>query len=257
MALTSNGIEKVRAFELPSGIWASGISVAAPRVALVRWCSTWNDKFYQIYVNGQYAGTTVEAEQRQMIIQVPSSLETPIRIEVFAVEPEEADVDFGNEIDSSIKQSGRLKISLLRSQSLPIGSTFQVYFDNGTGEIDYDQPLNENPVKIWPSWQYKAGYGMSRFGFSDFGYDSAAAVGFGIGNLGQGQFGIDADAIEWVSEQMKVGIYKFAVKVFDEAGNESISETEEITVIPAAKPAVQLDISSFDKQTNQFVLSVS
>ena len=257
MTLTSNGIEKVRVFELPSGIWASGVSVAAPRVALVRWRSTWNDKFYQIYVNGQYAGTTVEAEQRQMIIQVPSSLQTPIRIEVFAVEPKEADVDFGNEIDSLIKQSGRVKISLLRSQSLPIGSTFQVYFDNGTGEIDYRCPLNENPVKIWPNWQYKAGHGMSRFGFSDFGYDSAAAVGFGIGNLGQGQFGIDADTIEWISEQVKVGIYKFAVKVFDEAGNESISETEEITVIPTAKPAVQLDISSFDKQTNQLVLSVS
>jgi hypothetical protein len=257
MALTSNGIEKVRAFELPSGIWASGISVAAPRVALVRWRSTWNDKFYQIYVNGQYAGTTVESEQRQIVVQVPTSLETPTRIEVFAVEPEEADIDFSNDIDSSIKQSGRFKICLLRSQKLPIDSTFQVYFDNGTGEIDYDHPLNENPIEVWPNWQYKTGYGMSCFGFSDFGYDSAAAVGFGIGNLGQGQFGIDADTIEWVSEQMKIGIYKFAVKIFDEAGNESSSETEEITVIPAAKPAEQLDISSFDKQTNQLVLSMS
>jgi len=56
---------------------------------------------------------------------------------------------------------------------------------------------------------------------------------------------------------MKVGTYKFAVKVFDEAGNESVSENEEITVIPAAKPAVHLDISSFDKNTNQLVLSIS
>jgi len=257
MSLINSGIEKVRLFELPSGIRANGVSVGAPRIALVRWRSTWDDKFYQIYVNGQYAGSTVEAEQRQIIVQVPSSLETPIRVEVFAVEPEEADIDFGEEIDSSIKQSGRVKISLMRSQSLPIGSTFQVYFDNGTGEIDYGRSLNENPVKIWPNWQYKAGQGMSRFGFSDFGYDSAAAVGFGIGNFGQGQFGIDADTIEWISKQMKVGTYKFAVKVFDEAGNESVSETEEITVIPAAKPAVHLDISSFDKQTNQLVLSIS
>jgi hypothetical protein len=189
---------------------------------------------------------------------VPTSLEAPVRIEVFAVEVEEANTDFSNNIVSSIGQSGRVKISLLRSQNLPIGATAQIYFDNGTGGINYDNPLNDSPIRIWPVWQDKAGFGMSRFGISDFGYDSAAAVGFGKGSFGNGYFGLDADTFEWVSPPLKEGVYKFALKIADEARNESISsETIQVTVIPAAKPAEQASISSFDKQTNQLVLSIS
>ncbi len=99
---------------------------------------------------------------------------------------------------------------------------------------------------------------MSRFGISDFGYDSAGAVGFGKGSFGQDQFGLDADTIEWTSSQLMSGVYKFGVKITDGAGNKSsANETEPITVIPAARPAEQVSISSFDKQTNKLVLSVS
>jgi len=258
MALIGGGIESVRAFELPNGVWADGEYIGAPRIALVKWRSCWLDMFYQVYVNGQYAGKTVDSQQRQMIVQMPTSLETPVRIEVFAVKPEEADTDFSSEISSSTGQSGRVRISMLRSQNLPIGATAQIYSDNGTGEIDYDNPLNDYPIRIWPAWQDKAGFGMSRFGASDFGYDSAAAVGFGKGSFGNGQFGLDADTFEWVSPSMQVGVYKFAVRITNEVGKESNnSETGQITVIPAARPAEQVSISSFDKQTNQLVLRVS
>ncbi len=258
MALISSGIERVRVFELPCGIWADGSSVELPRTALVKWHSVLSDKFYQVYVDGQYAGSTLGADQRQMIVQIPTSLETPVRIEVFAVEAEQAGSDFSSEIGFSIGQSGRVRIILLRSQDLPIGSTAQVYFDDGTGEIDYDNPLNDKPINVWPAWQDKAGFGMSRFGVSDFGLDCAAGVGFGKGSFGNGQFGLDADTFEWVSPQICEGIYKFAVKITDQAGNESSgSETGEVTVTPAARPAEQVSISSFDKQANQLVLSVS
>lgn len=258
MALISDGIERVRAFELPSGIWADGEYVATPRVALVKWHSSWSDKFYQIYVNGQYAGATVDSQQRQEIIQIPASLESPVRIEVFAVEANEAATDFSNDIDSSDVHNGRVRISFLRSQNLPIDSAAQIYFDNGSGEIDYDNPLTEAPIRIWPVRQDKAGFGMSRFGFSDFGYDGAAAVGFGKGSFGYGQLGLDADTFEWVSPTMKAGVYKFAVKVVDKLGNvSSVSETGEITAIPAAKPAERVSVSSFDKQTNQLTLKIT
>ena len=258
MALISSGIENVRVFELPCGIWADGEYVGGPRTAFVKWRSVWADKFYHIYVNGQYAGATVDSQQRKMIVQIPTSLESPVRIEVFAIEAEQASTDFSGEIASSIGQSGRVKINMLRSQSLPIGATAQIYFDNGTGEIDYDKVLNDSPIRIWPARQDKAGFGMSRFGASDFGYDSAAAVGFGKGDFGRGQFGLDADTFEWISPALRAGIFKFAVKVANEAGNESSSsETGQVTVTPAARPAEQLSISSFDKQANQLVLGIS
>ena len=258
MALISSGIENVRVFELPCGIWADGEYVGSPRTALVKWRSVWGDKFYQIYVNGQYVGATVDSQQRQMIVQIPTSLESPVRIEVFAVEAEQVDTDFSSEIASSIGQSGRVRISMLRDQSLPIGAIAQIYFDNGTGEIDYDKVLNDWPIRVWSACQDKAGFGMSRFGASDFGYDLAAAVGFGKGSFGDGQFGLDADTFEWISPAMRAGIYKFAIKVTDEAGNESgSSETGQVTVTPAARPAEQISISSFDKQANQLVLGIS
>jgi len=257
MTLISNGIDKVRAFELPAGIWASGTSVGAPRIALITWRSSWADKHYQVYVNGRYAGGTIDSLQRQMLVHVPASFEAPVRVEVFGVEACEADNDFGCEMELSPGLTGRVRITLLRGQDLPIDSTVSIYFDKGTGQIDYENPITESPIRFWPHWQDKAGFGMSEFGESDFGYDSAAAVGFGGGSFGRGQFGLDADTAEWVSGPLKYGVYKFAVKVTDERGNQSVSETRQVTVTPLARPAEKLSISSFDKQTNQLVLSLS
>jgi hypothetical protein len=258
MSLVSSGIEVVRAFELPGGIWADGGYVETPLSALVKWRSSWSDMLYQVYINGRYAGATVDSEQRQMIVQIPTSVESPVRIEVFAVEAAQAHIDFGEELDLSDAQSGRVRIRMLRGQNLPIEASADVYFDNGTGQIDYDAPLNDWPIRVWPAWQDKAGFGMSRFGAGDFGYDSAAAVGFGKGSLGHGQFGLDADAFEWTSSVMPQGVYEFGVKIADNRGNESSgSETDQVTVTPSAKPAEQVSVSSFDKQTNQLVLGVS
>ena len=257
MALISSGIDMVRAIELPAGVRLDGSSFATGRMALVRWRSSWSDKFYQVYVNSRFAGTTIDAGQRERTVHLPSSFNTAVRIEVFAVDAGDSNTDFSGELSSISSRNGRVKIKLLRSQGLLMNSTAMVYSDGGSGEIDYAKPVNRFPLRIWPAWQDKAGFGMSRFGFSDFGFDSAAAVGFGRGFFGQAEFGFDADILEWVSEPLPTGIYKFAVKVFDENGRESVaSETGEVTVTSAAKPAESLSIESFDKQTNQLLLSV-
>ncbi|MHC4435729.1 MAG: hypothetical protein ACYS3S_00100 [Planctomycetota bacterium] len=257
MSLYSNGIDSVRAFDLSAGIRADGQFVKEPRVVLVKWRSILSDKFHQVYVNGRYAGATFDNEQRQLIVPIPTSPECSVRIEVFAVESEDADTDFSSELDRPSVDSGRVTITLLQSQNLAIDTTADIYFDNGTGQIDYDNPITATPIRIWPAWQYKAGLGMSRFGLSDFGLDSAAAVGFGKGRFGHGQFGLDTDTIEWTSPPLPSGTYKFGVKVRDTSGRQSTSsETARITVTPAAKPAEGLNVSSFDIQMNQLVLNI-
>ncbi len=257
MGSVSNGIESVRAFELPSGIRANGKCTPTPGSALVKWRSSLQNLFYQVYVNGRFAGATLDSEQRQMVVPVPCSLETPVHIEVVGVEAEQVNTDFSSELEQSQANSGRVRIVLLRSQSLPIGATAQIYFDNGTGQIGYDNPLTDSPIRIWPAWQDKAGFAMSGFGAGDFGYDSAAAVGFGRGSFGNGQFGLDADTIEWTSPPLESGTYRFGIKIADESGNQSSAgETGPITVTPAARPADELSILSFDKQTNQLLLEI-
>ena len=74
---------------------------------------------------------------------------------------------------------------------------------------------------------------------------------------GNGQFGLDADTIEWISPVLPLGSYRFGVKILDASGNESAaSETDPITVVPPAKPAAALSITAFDPQTNQLTLTV-
>jgi hypothetical protein len=257
MGLVSEGINDVRAFELPLGIWADGKCMLMPRVALVRWKSSWIDKFYQVYVNGRFSVTTTDAEQREMIVQVPSSFGSAVRMEVFAVDAQEADIDFGSDLAASRRDSGRIRISLLRNQGLSVDVRAEIYGDGGGGQIDYKNALNDEALLIWPSLQDKAGFGLSRFGQSDFGRDWAAAIGFGAGCFGLGEFGADADVFEWISEQLPAGEYKFAVKIIDGRGNKSAAmETGGVIVLPAAKGAEGLDVLSFDTEENKLELKV-
>ena len=255
MGLISSGINGVRVFELPIGVWADGGVATGPRVCLVKWRSAWADKVHQVYVNGRYAGATVDCEQRQMIVQTPDCFDRAVRVEVFAVEPGEADVDFGDMVDGCEGDSGRVRLSLLRSQRLPACARFEVYFDGGSGEIDYENPIGGG--QIWACLQDKAGFGLARLGEGDFGREWAGGVGFGRGGFGLGEFGVDADVIEWVSPVLEAGVYRFGVKIFNETGNESVaSETGDVTVIPAARLAVELAARSFDKDTHVMVIGI-
>jgi hypothetical protein len=255
MGLISSGINGVRVFDLPTGVWEDGAIVEAPRVCLVKWRSEWKDKLYQVYVNGYFAGVTVDREQRGMVVQSPSCYERAARVEVFAVEANEADVNFGDELEQSSGDSGRVRLRLLQSQRLPMGARFEVYFDNGTGVIDYANSIGGR--RVWGRWQDKAGFGLTRFGESDFCYEWENGVGFGRGGFGLGEFGVDADVIEWVSPVLEAGTYIFGVKIIDARGNESeASETGEVVVMPTARPAERLDVLSFDETTNALILEI-
>jgi hypothetical protein len=99
---------------------------------------------------------------------------------------------------------------------------------------------------------------MAGFGAGDFGYDSAASVGFGNGAFGHGQLGLDAEAIEWTGPVLPLGTYRFGVRIAEEAGNEGpAGETAPTTVVPTARPAAGLDIVTFDLNTNQLTLSIT
>jgi hypothetical protein len=257
MGLISSGIDKVRAFELSHGLGGNNGLAGTPRTALVQWNSNWNDKLYQVYLNGEYAGTTVDCEQRQMVVQLAALEDGVVRVEVFAVNTEEADTDFSSQPGLSANTTGCVVITILREQNLPAGAVMEIYSDGGTGEVDWSEPISEGPIPIWQAWQDKGGFGMSEFGLSDFGHDGAAATGFGKGVFGYGMFGFDAEAVLWVSEPLARGVYRFGVRILDSAGRQvRCGETEEITVIPAAKPASSVEIHSFDKETNQLVLEI-
>jgi hypothetical protein len=249
MTLLSQNISKVRAFALPAGAKADGQAQQLTGAAVVKWRSAYGDKLHQVYVNGKFAGATADMQQRQIIVPIPLSAQTAVRIEVFAVEPKFADVDFSNQLIADNIQIGRAKIEFAKTDNLLADGSVDFYFD--------DYRLNSRPIKIRPDMTSKSGFGLSSFGRSDFGFDGSAAIGFGKGNFGKGWFGFDADMLCWQSFQLERGNYKFTVKTKDKAGNMSQDvETETITVIPPAKPAERLTAESFDISSGKLVLKV-
>lgn len=258
MTLLSNGINNVRALAIPAGVSADGTVTENIGATLVKWQSTHLDKMHQVYVNGKFASAAVDCEQREMVVSIPSSAQTAVRIEVFATEAENAHLDQSGLLNSSEIQQGRLQIDFAKTHNLPIGATVDYYHDNGSGNVDYDNALNVLPIPLWPRWQDNAGFGLSSFGKSDFGFDSSASVGFGKGSFGFGEFGFDACLMSWRSEQLASAEYKFGVKITDSFGNVNIAPAEigQLTVIPPERPATKLSISTFDKSTNQLVLNI-
>ncbi len=258
MSFLCEGIHSVRVFVLPDGIAPDGTYAIVSRAALVTWCSSNEGMFHQVYVNGRLGGATLDAQQRQLVVHAPSSFQSAVRVEVIAVKPQDAHVDFADRLERPASSCSRVKLTLLRSQTLPAEAKANFYFDDGTGEIDYMQPLNTYPIPVWPCPQDKAGFGMAQFGGGDFGYDSAGAVGLGKGSFGHGQFGLDADILEWTSPALPLGRYRFGVRMVDCRGDESsASETQAVCVIPAARPAAKLNVAAFNPQTNQLTMSVS
>ena len=258
MSFVRAGIENVRALVLPDGVAAEGRCAGISHAALVTWHSSLTGMCHQVYLNGRFAGATLDAEQRQLAVHAPSSFQTAVRVEVIAIAPRDAHLDFSRELNEPTPSSGRVRLTILRSQTLPPEATANIYFDHGTGPIDYTEPLNLVPIPVWSCWQDKAGFGMAQFGRGDFGYDATAAVGFGKGSFGHGQFGLDADAIEWISPALPLGRYRFGVRVTDAWGDEGPPhETDAIPVVPAAQPAASLEVAAFNAQTNQLTLRIS
>jgi len=258
MSFMRDGIQNVRVFTLPDGVRADGRRATVFGAALVTWHSSHVGMFHQVYLNGRFAGVTPDSQQQRLVVQLPGSFRTAARVTVIAVVPADAHVSFADDLEEAAVSGGRVRLSLLRSQTLPPGATANIYYDHGTGQINYATPLNVTPIALWPCMHDKAGFGLAQLGMSDFGYDSAASIGFGKGALGHGQFGLDADTVKWLSPALPLGTYRFGVRITDASGNEGpAAETTSITVIPAIQPAVGLSLATFDQPTNKLTLSIA
>ena len=258
MGLISSGINRVRAYGLSAGIGSDGRTVNEPASVLVKWHSEHEDKLYQIYVDGEIAGVTTDRMARSMMVSVKPTKSVSSKIEVFAVEPFESLVDFGESLEKS-GVSSRVRVKFSRSISLPFCGRAGVFHDNMTGQIDYQTAINSEPIILWPAWQDKCGFGLSGFGRSDFGFDGCGAVGFGRGSFGYGEFGFDADEIVWESCELQSGTYKFAVKITDIFGNsdEGTVESESVVLVNAAASIKELKVSNYDKTQDQLILTIN
>jgi hypothetical protein len=252
---TTSGINNLRCIFLAAGVGASGAAVNEPLSCLVSWRSEHEDKFYQVYVNGRPAGVTVNIKQRKMVVPLRLLKGRANKIEVVAVDAAQKNIDLSPQLKAVM--AGRLKVSMPRSMSLPYEGRMEVYSNGGAGQVDYQQPITREPIQLWANREDKGGFGLSRFGKSDFGYDGSASAGFGLGDFGIGEYGFDSNAANWESEELSTGVYKLGVEVTDYKGNSEIvsSETETV-IIEEAMPAEKLTVGSYDKSQNELLLSI-
>lgn len=249
MGLINSGIDRVRVFGLASGVGVDGASVKEPSSLLVKWRSEHDDKLHQVYVNGKLAGVTCDLAQRMLVVGVPLSSSSALRVEVFAVLASEGQVDFSDELDVS-GQAGRVEVGWLRRMGLPCEGVGDVYSDG--------VKVSCEEVGLWAAWQDKGGFGLCGFGISDSGFEGSAAVGFGKGLFGEGEFGFDCDEIRWVSGVLDTGEYRFTVKVRDAVGNDDGGvESGDVVVVRQAAGVEAIEIASYDKSEGELVINVA
>jgi len=253
MAVSTENIAQVKARAFPAGGLSDGALVPLAGLALVSWQSSESEKLFQVYVNGRWAGATMTASQRSLLVQC-DPLEVAA-IEVVSVDSAERVIDFSGELEGFSELDGcRVVLSWPRRGKLPRDSKAVIYGDGGEGSINYDEPIAT--VDIWEGPADKWGWGLDGFGAGDFGYSGAGAVGWGKGSFGEGEFGFDADIQSFESEPLAAGRYKFAVRISDTRGNlgEDITE-HEIGIDPLPR-APNLAIESYDPTSDRLLLNI-
>ena len=184
-----------------------------------------------------------------------------INLVLFSVNLSASEVHFSTKDNATIyahiqKRGSHAVLSWPRRGTIPLGAKAMVYWNKGSGEIDYNNPLVTKA--IWSSIVEKWGWGLDSFGKGDFGYSGTGAVGWGRGSFGKGEFGFDAEMVIFESESLPSGQYKFAVRMMDAQGNldEGEFSTWECDIDPLPV-APGLQIESYDELSDILTLNIS
>ncbi len=221
---------------------------------IFRWTDSNVDVLYQLYINGELAAETQSVGQPKELI---ASIRTHIVWQVLAIDPEDAGIDYSEFLDITDSQGSRVEIKWPRlSSELEVGSYAYVYGDRATGTIDYTNTFGDK-IENFPSGAGNWGFGLGGFG-ETFGYDGEG-LGFGIGSFGVGEFGFDADYVEFKSLPFPPGFYKFDVVQYDSHDNsDGTGNNVNSITVDSMPPAVKsIKVSSYDQPTDVLTLLVT
>jgi len=254
MGFGTTNIKRVWAQVLPMGLLRGGDVVALPGLVLVGWEGGETENYFQVYVDGRWAGVTELPQQRMLLVEWEH--DHPSKLEVVWVTPKDRYTDFGRELSGIADTDGVHAVLLVpRVSDLPVASQLELYGNGGSGEIDYSEAIVTQPV--WANPLDKWGFGLEAFGEGDFGYSGTGAVGWGLGSFGVGEFGFDADELMLTTGALSAGEYQFAVRLVDEFGNWEEGETELFTIgIDPVPEQPGLRIASYDDVNDELVLGI-
>jgi len=172
-------------------------------------------QIFQVYQNGQLVWTGTDRRAR-----LPYDGTSITRVDVGEVDDDEAHTNFSSSLPAAIGTGRTVTLTwkggtYLDSSGLDDVAGFKIYGSaTAGGAIDYGTVLATLPLS--GSTEILDGFGMGTFGGGGFGRS-------------------DADYI-WTSDQLSAGVWQFAVKPFDAAGNLGTGSTTSSTITAPPRP---------------------
>ncbi|MBN2583385.1 MAG: hypothetical protein JXL80_09970 [Planctomycetes bacterium] len=238
MGFSTAEVSNVRA--LPRAVSADdqGYGCRELGFAEVVFQSSATGKHHQAYVDGRLAAVSVSTEDRVLVVAVPEA--AAALIEVVAVDADNRLTDFGDQLSGfDDEDASRVELTWCGGRYLDDHlDHFQVY-GGPAGAIDYDRPLNAEPI-------------AALIGGENLG-------GFGRGGLGRGGFGRSAMTFTFVTAKHLPGSYDFEVLAVDVSGNVTNGPPVAVqaTVRSFPRPPEDLAVTTYDDEMQTVTLAWS
>ncbi len=155
-------------------------------------------------------------------------------------------------------KTARVRLRWPTQYGVQTGGGFFIFMSARDGAaIDYETPINAEPVEAWlvEIRDFNIGDGIEADGE---GYDGFFGGGFGDGMFpdGIGPDGFGAVYLEYITGQLEDGTYKFAVCPVDQFGNINTTGAIEktITVSGIPYPPATIEATDYDPQAEEVTL---
>ncbi len=153
--------------------------------------------------------------------------------------------------------SARVTLEYTVPAGYEVGDYAQLFGNGGSGDIDFDTPLSNQQINLFPGGAGIYGFGHAPWGHFRFGHaHSMRAPGFGHMPWGHFPWGHGAATIRATHIITECGEYKFAFGCFDAVGNQHTGSPEEVTVIAHITPDAPTGFTKNDYNKTTDVLTL-
>ncbi len=156
--------------------------------------------------------------------------------------------------------TSKARIRIPQQQQLAIGSTVDVYKNDGAGgAVSFSAPISPAPVEAWPNaGEGKIGCGLGPDGSGPDGLGTGG-LGDGNGPCGYGPDGFGANFLAYETPELADATWKFAAVPIDSAGNPASPSTGteiELTLAGTPKKPASVKAASWDDPSETVTLTL-
>lgn len=211
-------------------------------LALLSWqLSDGAERLVQVYLNGQLHDAALDAQQRQLWMQLDRSIDNCV--ELLAVSPADRWCDFSSRlsaIDPPIES--RATVAIVRDPSLPIDAQVELQVD----------AMVQRRSALWSALDTRGGFG-SAMGLAQFGWDELTSPGLGAAEFGVGPFGSEGRAWRYETDRLGPGSHTLSLSVRDAAGRilGELAQPASVQLETLPRPAVAF---TFENTPNGLIL---